>query len=327
LKKGFIFIFIVLLVSSVLSYDYFFSVKERTIYAMDTVMTIKIKGKEINLDKAEEIIRNIDAEFNSHKESSFIYRLNNGEKLYAPDEVCNVIKSALDYCYMTDGAFDITLKEVKDLWENCSEKGIVPNEKSFEKLLFNSDYSKIEVKDNYISLNGNKIDLGGFIKGYTADCIVTMFKDNGVKEAVIDLGGNVYAYSDKENVKIGIQDPKDLRGNVVCITNADDGSVVSSGTYERYYEINNKKYHHIFNPQTGYPAENGILSVTIKGENSAMCDAFSTALLVMGEENAINFYKENNNFEFMIIKDKDIVCSKNFNGYDFADGYNVIILN
>ncbi len=295
--------------------------KETTLFAMDTVIHIKIKGNEKYLKEAEKIIYDIDSKFNAYDENSYIYKLNSGETDIVPQDVSDVIKKSLEMCYNTNGCFNIALKDVKDLW-NLSDNDFKPPEESLiNEALKTSDYSKILVEGNKVILNGMKIDLGGIVKGHATDCIVNMFKENGVSEAIIDLGGNVYAFSQKDEIKVGVQAPFASRGEIAYVVKVKDEAVISSGTYERYVEKDGHIYHHIFNPFTGYPVDNGISSVTVTCVNATMCDAYSTALLVMGQEKAEEFYIKNDCFEYSMISDKNVICSPNFKAGTYNNEY------
>ncbi len=294
---------------------------ETTIFAMDTVMNIKIKGDDKILQEAEKIIRDIDKKFNAYDPESYIYKLNSGEIDEVENDVAELIKTAIQISYDTNGYFNVALKDLKDLWNLSGDNFKVPEKTKIEEALKTSDYSKIKVEGNKVFLNGMKIDLGGIVKGYATDCVVKMFKENGVKEAIVDLGGNVYAYSDKDEIKIGVQAPFHTRGDVACIVKIKDQAVITSGTYERYVEKDGIIYHHIFDSYTGYPVSNGISSVTVTGESATKCDAYSTALLAMGKEKAEKLYKDSKEFEYLVISDKKVVCSPNFNGEIYNDEY------
>lgn len=295
--------------------------KETTIFAMDTVMHLKIKGNDRSLEEAERIIRDIDNKFNAYNPESYIYKLNSGDINVVPNDVANLIKISLEMCYATNGYFNVSLKELKDLWNLSGDNFKIPEKSQIEEALKTSDYTKILVEDNRVYLNGMKIDLGGIVKGYATDCIVKMFKKQGVKEAIIDLGGNVYAYDQRGEMKIGVQAPYRTRGDIAYIVKISDEAVITSGTYERYVEKDGHIYHHIFDPFTGYPVNNGISSVTVTGTDAVKCDAYSTALLVMGKENADKFYSRSKDFEYSMILDKSIICSLDFDAEAYNEEY------
>jgi len=327
LKKYLISVILICIVVFGVIYQNYYSEKEVTVYAMDTVMTIKIKGNRKYLDKAESVLRDIDSKYNAYNKNSYIYKLNSGEITAVPRDVAELIKFSLDVCHETEGNFNIALKDVKDLWSLESENPRIPSDELIEKALETSRYENIEVEGTNVYLNGTKIDLGGIVKGYATDCIIGIFKSGGVKEAVVDLGGNVYAYSNCGDVNIGIQKPFSQRGDVAGIISVNDKAVISSGIYERYFEKDGKVYHHIFNPDTGYPSDNSVSSVTVTGVDSALCDAYSTALLVMGEEKAAEFYKRQGNFEFAMICGERIICSPGFNIGNISKEYEIEIIN
>lgn len=147
-----------------------------------------------------------------------------------------------------------------------------------------------------------KIDLGGIAKGYTSQRIAKVYKEDGVKSGVISLGGNVQAIGKKTDGsywKVGVQSPDDTE-NMIGAYEADDEAVITSGAYERYFEKNGKRYHHIIDPATGKPSEKDLKSVTIISKNGTLSDTLSTTLFVMGKDKAISYWKKHSS-EFNII--------------------------
>jgi len=157
------------------------------------------------------------------------------------------------------------------------------------------------------------IDLGAVAKGFIADKVLELFKANGVKSAIINLGGNVLLLGTKPEgipFKIGIQNPFDLRGSYLGIIKASDLSIVTSGIYERYFEADGKKYHHILNPKTGYPVENDIMGISVITGKSIDGDCLSTSLFMLGSVKAVDLVEKLENTEAVIItKDKKIILS------------------
>ena len=147
-----------------------------------------------------------------------------------------------------------------------------------------------------------------------------MLKKEGAKKFVLNLGGNIYAYSLEKAVSIGIQEPFAQRGELLFTVKVNDNAVVSSGIYERYFEENGEIYHHIFDTKTGYPAKNGISQVTIVGKDATMCDAFSTAILAGGESLALKL-KERYDFGYIILSGKNLIKSDDVEIFDIKDGY------
>ena len=154
--------------------------------------------------------------------------------------------------------------------------------------------------------------MGGIAKGYTSDLVEQTFRANGIESGKISLGGNVFVLGTKpdgSDWRVGIKDPRNESG-LAAILSLRDAYAITSGGYERYFEENGKTYHHIIDPSTGYPADSGLLSVTVVAAdngpdwagagNGAMCDAFSTALFVMGEEQALDFWR-NGGYDFDLV--------------------------
>jgi len=185
--------------------------------------------------------------------------------------------------------------------------------KSLTKNLLTSGETVFSGKSVFLSKEGMAIDLGAVAKGFIADKVLELFKANGVKSAIINLGGNVLLLGTKPEgipFKIGIQNPFDLRGSYLGIIKASDLSIVTSGIYERYFEADGKKYHHILNPKTGYPVENDIMGISVITGKSIDGDCLSTSLFMLGSVKAVDLVEKLENTEAVIItKDKKIILS------------------
>ena len=155
-----------------------------------------------------------------------------------------------------------------------------------------------------------RLDLGGIAKGFTSSRVMDVFREKGVTSGIISLGGNVQALGCKPDGnmwRIGIQDPNDLNSTFAVIEVADQ-AVITSGGYQRYFEENGQTYHHIIDPRTGYPAENGLISVTIISDDGTLADALSTSLFIMGPEKASTFWKKHADaFDAVMMKDDGTV--------------------
>ena len=292
--------------------NYFSELKSETFYAMDTIMSVKTSGSKKNLEYAENEINRLDSVFNSYDSSGELYAINENGSGTMSVEMSEIVGLSMKYHEKTDGYFDITLKNLKDLWAIKSANPRVPEKEEIKKALEKSGMDKLEFYGNNITLNGGiQLDLGGIAKGYTADIIAKGLKERNVKRFILDLGGNIYACSKNKPFNIGIQNPYGQRGDVLLTLEIADSAVVSSGAYERNFKVGNKVYHHILDPKTGYPADTGISQVTVVGENSALCDAYSTAIFVMGREKAQKLYENSKEFEYIIVEDNNIFVSKN----------------
>ena len=272
-------------------------------------------------------------------ETSDIARINNagGKAVTVSDETIEVLKKGLDYGRMSGGAFDITIGKATDLWdfhdstETGHEGGIVPSENDLKEAISHVNYENIKIEGNRVSLTDpeTEINLGGIAKGYIADKAAEYLEERGVVSAIVDLGGNIVALGGKtpqlvvpagddtgENAqaefKVGIKDPTADDGSLLGIVTCKNKTVVTSGTYERYFEQDGVKYHHILDVNTGYPVDTDVLSVTIIADRgySADCDGLSTTCLALGMDKGMELVKSLEGFEAVFVdKDENVEIS------------------
>ncbi len=282
-------------------------------FLMDTLVQMRAHGEnaEIAVEESMERIREIENLMSKTIETSDIYKLNNNPEteIEIDSESRNVLKKALEYAELTAGDFDPTIGALVELWGIGTEDAAVPEQAEIEAALANTGYKHLIINEKSAEINqkGVKIDLGGIAKGYAAEEVKKVVQKYNIEHAFVNLGGNVLVIGDKVDGspwKIGIQDPREGRGNVMAVVDAVDKTIVTSGNYERYFEENGKLYHHILNPKTGYPAENNLLSVSIISENSFDADALSTAVYVMGVEKGIKFIDNMENIDVMFITEE-----------------------
>lgn len=261
------------------------------------------------------------------KEGTDIYRINHagGESVECDPETVEVIKKGLYYSEMSGGTFDITIGRVSDLWDFHAEEPAVPDEKALADAVATVDWHKVQIDGCTVTLTDPEthIDLGGIAKGYIGDRISENLRKNGVTSAIISLGGNIvcvgYKDSDAEPFKIGIEKPYSDQTQVIGVVEAGDDTVVTSGVYQRYFDVDGVRYHHILDATTGYPAQSDIEGVTLKAADgrSADCDALATIYLIMGEEKALEAVRQTEGVEaFFILSD---------GSYASTDGMNVKI--
>ncbi|MDO5708430.1 MAG: FAD:protein FMN transferase [Andreesenia angusta] len=265
-------------------------------FLLDTLCTITLyQGDEKLLDDSFNYIRKYENLLSRTVKGSDVYNLNNsdGKAVKISPETMEVIKSGLHYSDLTNGKFDISIEPISSLWNFDNDDSKIPDKSDLDKLLPNINYKDIEIIDDHtVKLKSPEqgIDLGAIAKGYIADELKSYLEKKGVKHAVIDLGGNVLCIGVKPNgekFKVGIQDPFNKRNKVYGIVDIDDKSVVSSGIYERFIEKDGKRYHHILNPKTGMPYDNGLEQVTIISEKSIDGDGLSTSAFALGVEEGI----------------------------------------
>lgn len=263
----------------------------RTGFALDTLIEIRIYETEDGVDASSVLnacfteISRCENLFSATLENSDVARVNRaqGASVTVAPETAQLLTESRKYAVLSDGAFDVTLRAVTELWDFSSKR--LPNEEELAAALGNVGYRRLTVDGTTVTADGVKIDLGGIAKGYIADRVRELLKTHGVTSAMIDLGGNIVAFGSKagEDWRIGVKDPNDTESLCAVITGRDI-SVVTSGIYERGFDLDNVRYHHLLSPQTGMPVQNGLASVTITCRDAVQADALSTACFVLGEE-------------------------------------------
>lgn len=284
-------------------------------FFLNSILTLDIY--DTGLDNAkinqevEDRVRELENKMSTKIATSEVSKINDNagiDKVKVSDDTYTVIKEALKYGKISKGKFDITVGNLVDLWGIGTENEKVPSEEEIQKALATVDYNKVEIDDNnktvFLKDKGMKIDLGAIAKGYVADEIVKILEKDGVKSAIINLGGNVYVYGNKggKNFKIGIRnplspDPNDYLG----IYQSQNESVVTSGVYERFFEKDGKRYHHILSTSDGYPIDNNLISTSIITKSSMDADALSTTTFALGLEEGLKLIENTKNTEAMFI--------------------------
>ena len=228
-------------------------------------------------------------------------------------ELYEALKLALEYAELTGGAFDPTLGRLLEMYDFSGTEHTVPTEAERAEILSHCGAEKLHLEP----LSGSAypyqltvddpeivIDLGGVAKGYIADCLKKELTADGVTSAIINLGGNLLMIGNKPDgkpFKVGVTKPGTESGEYLDSFELSDGSAVTSGSYQRFFEKDGVTYHHILDPKTGLPAESGLQSVTVVCENSAVADILSTAFFVMGEDAAAEFLKNFTDIDLYII--------------------------
>lgn len=291
----------------------------RDIFAMDTYMQLTAYGNNCSdaLDKAEAEIYRLEKLLSVTDENSEMYVINNshGNKISVSRDVSELIKFGIDMNKETNGCLDITIYPVLKEWGFTTGEYSIPDSSRITKLLENCGVEKISLSENNIILKeGIEIDMGSIAKGYTSDRIVDILKENGVESAIVSLGGNVSTLGKKADSSlwsVAVTDPFSPDKSI-GILKVDNKAVVTSGDYERYFTGDDgKKYCHIINPKTGCPTDNNLVSVTIVNESGLKCDALSTALFVMGKDDAEEYWKSHNDFEMILVeKNEKIIISE-----------------
>ena len=285
----------------------------KDIFAMDTYMTVTAYGAKAQeaVDEAEAEIQRLDELLSTGNEESEIAQLNQNKSATLSEDAGYLVERALELNKETDGAFDIAIYPVMEAWGFPTQNYQVPTADTLESLLKLADASQIIYDENSRKISfgreGMKIDLGGIAKGYTSSRIMEIYKENNISSGLVNLGGNVQALGTKPDGskwRVAVQSPDDTE-DYLGILSVEDKAVITSGGYERYFEQDGKTYHHIINPKTGYPAENGLTSVTVVSEDGTLADGLSTSLFIMGKEEAIEFWRvHSDEFDIIMLTDE-----------------------
>ena len=246
-------------------------------------------------------VRRLEALMSRFSPRSDVSRLNRaagGKPVRLHPDAIRVLAKALEVSRLSGGAFDITASPLVSLWKVTSDSPALPPEDAIKQARRLVDYRCLTVdeRSGTASLrdSGQMVDLGGIAKGYAADRALDIYRKRHVASAMIDLGGNIAVLGPKEDGSpwnVGIQDPDAPRGECLGVLSVVGKSVVTSGDYERFFEVDGQRYHHIVDPRTGYPAESGLRSVTVVASSSMTADALSTALFVLGLERGLELLR------------------------------------
>ena len=281
----------------------------RTAIYFDTVITIKLYDSQDTsiLDDCFELCEEFENRISRTIETSEISMINNsnGQPVTVSEETIKLLEQGIHYSELTCGAFDISIAPLSELWDFKHNPGEIPAENDIAEALSHVSYNNILIEGNTVTLSdpNMSIDLGGIAKGYMADQLKSFLIEAGVKSAMIDLGGNILAVGSKpdgSNFTIGIKKPFD-NSKMISTESISDQSVVTSGCYERYFEVENTLYHHILDTTTGYPCNNELYSVTIFSNKSVDGDALSTSCYALGLEKAITLIESLDDIEALFV--------------------------
>lgn len=303
----------------------------KTSFLMDTLVKITAYGPGASdaIDKAFDEILEIQNKMTAKGETSEVISINNAAgkgKIKVSEETINVIERGLYYSHLSAGRFDITIGPLIELWGIGTEAAKVPSEAQLKAATQLVDYKKVLLnkEENSVMLERENmgIDLGAIAKGYAADAVKEVLLNEGVDSAAIDLGGNIMLIGSKPDGspwRVGLQSPFDTRGNIFATLEVVDKTLVTSGTYERYFEYQGKRYHHILDPQTGYPVENGLSSVTIIANSSMDADGLSTAAFALGLKDGMELIKKTPGISAVFVTDeRKVYTSSGLDQWNFT---------
>ena len=265
------------------------------------------------IDKAFEEIARLEALFSAFKEESELSKINrmNANETFKPSaEVFDLIERDIEYNEKTKGAFDITVKPLVDLWARSKNEKKLPSHADIKKELtrIGTRYIILDKLNKSVSFNreGVKIDLGGAAQGYATDRAIKVLKENGIENALVNLGGDMYCMGRKskdEPWNVGIQHPRN-KNKLFFEVRLEDKAINTSGDYEKYFILNGTRYSHIIDPRTGYPVGGNVVSATIIDDDSTRADMLATALCVLGREGLGAVESIKGADAILIIKDK-----------------------
>lgn len=291
-------------------------------FAMNTYMMITAYGKEADLavEAAKTRVYELENLFSRTIDTSEVSQVNQNAGIMpvrVSADTFAVISLALTESQETDGAFDITIAPVMDLWGFTTENYYVPTLAERQKACSYVDYHNVELDESlqtvFLTEENMEIDLGGIAKGYASDAVLLVLSSYDVDAAMISLGGNVAVFGEKDDNtlwKTGIADPFDLSSCVGILTDT-DVSVITSGGYERNFTQDGVTYIHIMNPETGEPADSDLASVSIISDDGGKGDVLSTALFVLGSEEAIQFWRAHQDFSLVLVTNDGKVLASN----------------
>ncbi len=303
---------------------------------MDTVVTITVvtdsdSNAEKAIDNSFAVIEKIENLLNFYSDKSEVSGINKNagtNPVKVSPETMEIIEKAIQISELTQGRFDITIGPVMELWNFHNKKK--PDDRTIKSRLHLVGYKSIAINKAgstvYLKKNNMKIDLGGVAKGYAADKAVEELKKNGIKSGLVAIAGDIKAFGlkpDGRPWKIGIKNPrqKGQDDEIIAVMELTDMAISTSGDYERYFIEDGKRYHHLLNPKTGYPADSG-QSVSIITKDGAIADPLSTGIFIIGHEKGIKLLEENKISGFMVDKEGMIHITSDLRGKIEIKGHN-----
>ena len=289
---------------------------------MDTLCEISCYSPDGNkavraIDEAFKEMQRIEKVFSKFDENSELSKINKIaglENIKVSEEAFRLTERAIYYSRISDGAFDVTVAPLMETWGFVRKHKSMPGEDDIKNALKSVGYKNIELDSKKLSIRflnkDTKIDFGGIAKGYAIDRARDVLVSNGIKNGLVNLGGNIFALGNapgKKNWKIGVQDPRN-KSRLLYSFELTDMAISTSGNYERFFEIGGKRYSHIMNPLTGEPCQ-GIISVTVALDSAERADALSTAIFVMGEKNGLTLAKSIKDIKVLILKEDGKIIS------------------
>lgn len=292
------------------------AMKSQVGFYFDTVVTMQVyTNDEALLSDAQAECQRYDEMLSKTFEGSDVWNINHadGRRVAVSPETREILEKALEYSRLSDGGFDITIEPCVALWDFTGEgMGVLPDETALAQAAARVDWTKVDINEEGVLLPaGMTIDLGAIAKGYITDRIADFLKGRGVESGYLNFGGNVLTIGvkpDGSEWNIGIQDPLGKRDqNIVGAARVSDQAVVTSGIYERGFDLDGVRYHHILDTSTGWPVQNELAGVSIIAGDAFDADALSTTVFAMGVEKGTEFIESLEGIEAVFVTRDDTV--------------------
>lgn len=284
--------------------------------AMGTVITEKLYGKndsDTAFGKIENTINALENKISMRIDDSDIGLLNKNLEIECDEQLEEVLKLCDGVRVNSNGAFDITMGRVTSLWKIGEDGARVPSDDEIKDALSFVDGEKVKCENGKVSIkSGQKVDLGAVGKGLACDKVKEMLDETDVNSAIISVGGSVLLYGENPTSDcwtVAIRDPRGDSSDTLGNLKLTSGTISTSGDYERVLEKDGKTYHHILDPNTGYPADSGLISVTVVCDSGILSDALSTAVFILGREKGMTLLSEYSAEGILVDENKNVFCT------------------
>lgn len=296
---------------------------------MNTVVEITIydKNSQKLVKELFNEIQTMENKYSRYIAGSEISKVNEnpGIPISVSEDTFSLVEQSLYFSTISNGLFDISIGPLVDLWDINSETPKVPLQSEIDSAKERVDYRNISIDTDNRTISvaeGISLDTGAVAKGFITDNLVSILRQKKVESALLNLGGNLYLHGLKPDGSfwtVGIRNPFGLQGDYIATVSLKDMSIVTSGIYERFFEKDGKRYHHIINPKTGYPEDNELASVSILSPSSTKCDGLSTACFLLGLNDGMELIEKLDDVEaIMITKDKEVYLSSGIKNGEIA---------
>lgn len=282
---------------------------QETRFLMDTTVEIRGIGPESArvVEQAFREMERVEQLLSRYIPASEISTINAnaGEWVRISQETFGLIEKAVYYSQLSNGSFDFTIGRLVTLWGFGTEDKRIPSEMEIESAVASVNFAKVKLDKENLSImipGDTLIDLGGIAKGYAVDQAAKVLRENSINSGLINAGGDILAIGTKPDGtewRVGVQDPRKST-ELLAVLPLKDLSVVTSGDYQRFFVAEGVRFHHIIDPNTGYPA-NGLTSVTVVAGEAADADALSTAIFVLDAEQGKRLVEDLDNIEAIIV--------------------------